>query len=271
MQQGKTKLSFGFSSVNAGQRATSHEPQFIAVSTEGGFRITPPVSAVLNIQHGEYVMFINNVQNIDLAITERDETVVAFCEENGLELGSPEAYVAIHKEFDMWAIAKGIVEKDPKGNARTMSERLTKADRVKFVTANYEAMLEGAKEQGDDELKEALGREDITKDEVIDLLCPFVTPKELDKLKGSKVANPGGQTGAGTSLTFTDSNVWNQLKSDLGDEAGSVNRVFEVNPDEVIKLPIHDGYEMVEVYALILGEYTDQEPARIGKKEEDAE
>lgn len=37
-------MSFGFSAVNAGQRNVAVEPQLIAVSTEGNFRMTPPKS-----------------------------------------------------------------------------------------------------------------------------------------------------------------------------------------------------------------------------------
>lgn len=40
-------MSFGFSAVNAGQRNVAVEPQLIAVSTEGNFRMTPPVSLLL--------------------------------------------------------------------------------------------------------------------------------------------------------------------------------------------------------------------------------
>ena len=55
-------------------------------------------------------MFLSNVANIDAAITNKVAEVVDFCEANGLELGSPEAAIALHKEFDMWAIAKGIID-----------------------------------------------------------------------------------------------------------------------------------------------------------------
>lgn len=258
-------MGFGFSAVNAGQRNVSVEPQVIAVSTEGNFRITPPVSRVLGIGHGDYVMFLNNVDNIDAAIVAKDAQVVAFCEEQGLEVGSPEAAIAIHKAFDMWAIAKGIVEYDTKGNQKTSTERLTKNDKIKFVSQNFADMLEQAMEQADDETKEALSRDGINKEEQIDILSAFVTPRELPKYKGSKAANPAGLTGAGTSLTFTDSNVWKQLKADMGDEATNINRVFDVDVEDVQDIVLSDGYKEVSVKAIVLGEYSDKEPARIGK------
>lgn len=258
-------MGFGFSAVNAGQRNVSVEPQVIAVSTEGNFRITPVVSRVLGVGHGDYVMFLSNVANIDAAITNKAAELVAFCEANGLELGSPEAAIALHKEFDMWAIAKGIIEYDTKGNQKTTSERLTKNDKVKFVSQNFETMLEQAMEQADDETKDALSRDGITKEEQIDILSAFVTPRELPKYKGSKAANPAGLTGAGTSLTFTDSNVWKQLKADMGDDATKFNRVFDVDVENLQDIVLSDGYKDITVKALILGESVDKEPARIGK------
>lgn len=266
---GLKSMGFGFSAVNAGQRNTVVEPQVICVSTEGNFRLTPPVSKVLGVGHGDYVMFLNNIDAIDAAIAARVDEVVNFCKEQGLEVGTPEAAIALHKEFDMWAVAKGIVEYDTKGNQKTTTERLTKNDKIKFVTQNFEDMLATAMEQADDETKEALSRDGVTKEEQVDILAAFVTPRELPKYKGSKAANPAGLTGAGTSLTFTDSNVWKQLKADMGEDGTKFNRVFDVNLEELQDIELSDGYKTVTVKALVLGDYTDKEPARIGKSEEE--
>ena len=266
---GFNAMSFGFSSVNAGQRNQTVEPQLVVVSTEGNFRITPPVSKALNVGHGDYVMFINNINNIDQAIANGNDVVKAFCEQNGLELGTAEAAIAIHKEFDMWAIAKGIVEYDTKGNMKTVSERLTKNDKIRFVSQNFESMLTAAMEQADDEVKTALNREGVTKEEQIDILAAFVTPREVEKYKGSKAANAAGLTGAGTSLTFTDSNVWKQMKADMGDDATAYNRVYDIDVDDIQDIVLDNGYTNVTVKALVLGEYTDKAPVRIGKGEEE--
>lgn len=262
---GVKAMGFGFSAVNAGQRNTTVEPQVICVSTEGNFRITPPVSKVLGVGHGDYIMFLNNVDNIDAAINARVPEVVEFCEANGLEVGSSEAAIALHKEFDMWAIAKGVVEYDTKGNQKTTSERLTKNDKLKFVSQNFDAMLTAALEEADEEVKDALTREGITKEEQMDILTAFVMPRELPKYKGSKAANPAGLTGSGTSLTFTDSNVWKQLKADMGEDATALNRVFDVDVEDLQDIELSDGYKTVSVKALILGESADKVPARIGK------
>lgn len=268
----KGGLSFGFSAVNAGQRNASVEPQLIVVSTEGNFRMTPIISKLLGIAHGEYAMFLSNVDLIDKAILEKDPSLVAFCEEAGLELSSPEALIAIHKEFDSWAIAKGIAEFDTKGNARTGAERLTKADKAKFVAADFDAMLtkvlEASDEDVDAETKDALSRDGITKEEQIAILSQFIVPREVPKYKGSKVANSAGLTGAGVSLTFTDSNVWKQIKADMGEDATALNRVFDVDVENIQEVSISNGFEEVTIKALVLADYTDKVPTRVGTKGE---
>ena len=76
--------------------------------------------------------------------------------------------------------------------------------------------------------------------------------------------------GAGTSLTFTDGNVWAQLKVDMSkEEAIAMNRIYDVDVENPTKLMINNGYEDVEVSVLILGEYTDKEATRIGKSDEE--
>lgn len=262
-------MGFGFSAVNAGQRNSVVEPQVVACSTEGSFRITAPVSRVLNVQSGDYMMFINNVDSIDAAIAAKADEVVNFCKENNLELGSTAAAIALHKEFDMWAIAKGVEEYDPKGNKKTAIERLTKADRVKFATANFDSMLEAALADGDEQIKDALSRDGITKDEQIEILATAVQAKEVYKFKGSKLANASGLSGAGVPLNFTDNNVWKQLKADLGDQARKLNRIYDVDIEELQDIVINNGYEDVKVKALILGDYVDKAPSRLGVKKED--
>ena len=254
-------IKFGFNAVNAGQRNANVEPQVIATSTDGGFRLTPAVTKALNIGHGDYVMFLSNADNINEAIFAKDEAIVTFCEENGLELGSQEANIAIHNEFDMWAIAKGIQEYDSKGNPKKITERLSKEYKRDYVANNFDTILEQAvsSEDVDDETKEALTREGVTKEEQISILIKFVTPSEMDKYKGAKAANSTGVTGSGTTLTFTDANVWNQLKADIKDMATKVNRIFEVDLDDMQTLEISNGYENVTVNALVLGAYSDKE------------
>lgn len=263
----KRGLSFGFSTVNAGQRNVVIEPQVIATSTDGSFRITPVISKLLGIESGDNIAFVSNIDNIDAAIRDKNEDIVAFCEENGLEFGTPEALVAIHKAFDSWAVYKGIQQFDSKGNPKTCTERLTKKDRMRFVMANFDSMLEAAMQSGNEELVSALSRDGISQDEVAELLCPFVQARELPKFSGSKTANPAGLTGVGTTLTFTDGNVWRQLKADLGDEATKLNRVYTIiakpfPEGSIVDINVNNGYEDVAVKALLLTDYEDVKPAR---------
>lgn len=255
-------LAFGFNAVHAGMRNVNVEPQLIAVSTEGSFRITPPVSKALGLSSGDYIMFLNNISEIDAAIAAKADVLVDFCNENGLVFGSDESLIAIHKEFDLWAIAKGIQEFDPKGNLKTVTERLTKSDKTKYVVSHFDEMYAAALESAPEEVKDALTRDGVTKDEQVEILLPFVIGQELPKCKGSKLANNSGMSGTGVSLTFTDSNVWKQFKADMADDADKMNRHYDVDVDSLMDITLSNGFEDVTVKALIVGEYTDKEVSR---------
>lgn len=264
------KINFSVSAVNAGQRNVVVNPEVIASSTNGGFRVTPPVSKALGLAHGDYLMFLNNINEIDMAIKNNMPELVQFCEENGVELGSVEAATLIHNEFDEWYVAKGIALKTTKGNYQMASERLTKKDKVTYASQNFDAMMTAAMEDADDEVKAALTRDGITKDEQIDILSEFVTPREVVKYQGCKLANPAQLTGVGTSLTGTDSNVWNQLKADIEDKE-SVNRAFAIDLTQPCEFEITNGYETVKVLAYQLGEFEDKAPIQRGKNADEAE
>lgn len=260
MTNAKAGLSFNasmFKTATSGQRKVVYHPQVIATSTEGGFRITPIISKILNVQHGDYVAFFNNLDWVDAGIRDREPMFVEYCAEAGLDIDSPEAMLALHSAFDMWGIHKGIKEYDAKGNPKTTTERLTKKDRMKFVNNNFEDMLAAAMNSGNEELVIALTNAD---DEgKVELLCPFVQARELPRFSGSKVANPAGLTGTNVVLNFTDSNIWAQLKSDLGESATKLNRVFDVDvaPEKIVELSVWDGFKNVTVKGLILGNYND--------------
>ena len=260
------KMSFGFSTVATGVRAAVYQPELIATSTVGGFRITPPVSKALLLQSGDYIMFINNVNDIDECINKRIPELVEFCSEKGLDIDSAEARTAIHTEFDQWGIAKGIAEFDKNGTAKTMRERMTDADKKAYTEAHFEEMFEAAKNSDDKELVDAISREDITKEEIVLLLAKSVQGAVVTKYKGAKGANPSGITGIGTSLNFADSNVWNMFKE--GSEDKKTNKIYSVDIDNLIDVPVHNGFEVVTVKAALLGDYRFEAPQRNGKKEE---
>lgn len=252
------KMSFGFDAVNAGQRNNVVEPQLIVCSTEGAFRATPLISKVLGVAAGDYMMFINNIAKIDNAINEENPTLVEFCEEQGLEINTPEARIAIHKEFDQWGIAKGIQRFNADGTPMTVVERLSKDARIVIVRNNFDEYLAAAMESDNDELKEALENAATTEEKEI-LLSACVSGEEINKIEGSKTANSAKYTGTNVSLTFTDNNVWKQLKADMGEDATTKNRIFSIDIEDIQTLEMFNGYEDVKVKALILGEYKDVE------------
>lgn len=263
----KINLSFGFTSVQSGVRNANAEPQVIAVSTEGGFRITPVVSKALGLQAGDYVMFLSNADKIDEAIAAKVPELVAAVEEAGLEWGSIQANDYIHSNLDQFAIAKGCLEFTDKGVAKVCKERLSQKDKLAIANQNFDAMMAGLMESDADEVKDAISRDGITREEQVEMLAQFVEAKELPKYRGSKTANTAGLTGTGVALNFTDTNIWKQIKSDLGDEATKKNRVFNVDLDKIVSTKVNNGYEDVDVLILPLEEYVDEDPARIGNKD----
>lgn len=267
MKTVNSKVAFGFSIVNAGQRKAEYEPELVALSSQGGFRITPQVSAALGVQHGDNIMFMSTVNEVDAAIANRTEEYVSFCAEQGLDADTEAAAAAFRKANYMWAIAKGILCKSSKGVVLTVTERLTKKDKIAYVEQNFDEVYASALESASEEMKAALEREDITREEQIEILATSITGRELPKYQGSKCANSSGLTGVGTILTFTDTNVWNEMKSDLSeDEKGKINRCFAIDVNNIQKAVMSNGYEDVEVPFLVLGDYTDKVVTRNGAK-----
>lgn len=266
MKTVNSKVAFGFSIVNAGQRKAEYEPELVALSSQGGFRITPQVSAALGLQHGDYIMFLSTVNEVNTAIAQRSEQFVAFCEEQGLDADTEEAAIAFRKTNYMWAIAKGIVCKKSNGTIQTITERLSKKDKTTYVEQNFDEVLASAMSSESQEMVDALSREGITHEEQVEILTSSITGREVKKYQGSKCANSSALTGTGVILTFTDTNVWNEMKSDLSEEdKGKINRSFAIDTTNVQKTLMSDGYEEVEVPFLVLGDYTDKVVSRATK------
>lgn len=267
MKPTTSKLAFGFNAVVAGQRKVVDTPELVALTTNGGFRISRPVSKALDIQHGEYIQFIQNIDQVQKAIVERADVYVQFCEENGLDVDSEEAAVAFHKENDMWGIVKGYALYNDKGTALTCTERLSKDDREAYVAKNYDDMLASlmaSEKEEDKELKDAVIAADGNQQEIIRLLATAVRGEEKQKYSGSKVANTSAMIGSGVVLNFTDSNVWNILKVGLGEEVSKKARKFPIDLDNMITVPLYNGYETIEVPCLVFdaNTYEDVDAAR---------
>lgn len=268
--KGNVKLSFGLGAVNVAKRNAVSEPELVVNPTVGGFRITPAVSRALGLTNGGYIMFVSNIDAIEQAIANKDENLVAFCAEENIDMNTPEGVKAIHEAFDEWGIAKGIQMFDKNGNAVKTKERMSKTDKVEYVTNNFDDVLKAAIENGEPEFAASLQVEGITKEEQIEILANAVNPEQVNKYYGSKCSNSSNLSGTGVSLTFSDSAVWAALKEDLGEEAKKMSRTFEVDIKELREVPYFNGHKEVIVKAAMLGEFKDTESTRKSKGEDDA-
>ena len=262
------KLSFGIAAIAAGQKSAivNAQPQLIARSTAGGFSITAPVSKALNIAVGDNVMFLNNIASINAAIAQKPQDLVDWAAENGVDLDSPEGAERVIDEFGQWYIAKGVAMYDAKGHPVMARDRYSKADKEKFIKEHAMEIVDANR----DALKERLGNPYATDEE----LAASITVDDVESpmhpaFSGSKTATTSAATGVGCQLNFTDSSIWTSLKKDLGDDADKKVRVFDVDLEELQDIEISNGYTTVTVKALVLGDYTDKEPARIGKGNEE--
>lgn len=242
------KISFGFNAVQAGQKnaTVNAEPQLVAASTAGKFTITAPVSKALGIAVGENLMFLNNIANVEAAIQTNNEVIVAWANENGVDLTTREGQDAALKEFGMWLIAKGIGLYTKTGEQVMGSERYTKEDKQKFIDANAEGILAANR----DALIERVGNPDASDEELI----AAITPDDIESPKyhvhsGSKTSNTGSATGVGVQLNFTDTSIWNTLKADLGEDKTKKNRVFSVDLNEPVETTFFNGKEEVAIIA----------------------
>lgn len=268
--KGNAKLSFGLGAVNVAKRNAVSEPELVVNPTVGGFRITPAVSRALGLTNGGYIMFVSNIDAIEQAIANKDENLVAFCAEENIDMNTPEGVKAIHEAFDEWGIAKGIQMFDKNGNAVKTKERMSKTDKVEYVTNNFDDVLKAAIENGEPEFAASLQVEGITKEEQIEILANAVNPEQVNKYYGSKCSNSSNLSGTGVSLTFSDSAVWGALKEDLGEEAKKMSRTFEVDIKELREVPYFNGHKEVIVKAAMLGEFKDTESTRKSKGDDDA-
>lgn len=268
--KGNAKLSFGLGAVNVAKRNAVSEPELVVNPTVGGFRITPALSRALGLTNGGYIMFVSNIDAIEQAIANKDENLVAFCAEENIDMNTPEGVKAIHEAFDEWGIAKGIQMFDKNGNAVKTKERMSKTDKVEYVTNNFDDILKAAIENGEPEFAASLQVEGITKEEQIEILANAVNPEQVNKYYGSKCSNSSNLSGTGVSLTFSDSAVWGALKEDLGEEAKKMSRTFEVDIKELREVPYFNGHKEVIVKAAMLGEFKDTESTRKSKGEDDA-
>lgn len=258
------KISFGVQAVQAGQKSSTVNaaPQLTASSTPGKFVITSPVSKALNVAVGENIMFLNNIAGVEAAVQARVEDVVAYAEENGIDLSTREGEDQIIAAFTQWFIAKGVKLYNSKGEAIMATERFTKEDKAKYLADHAAEIVEANREA----LKEQFG--DLSDAELAEYLTvDMVESPKYHACSGSKTATSAAATGVGCQLNFTDSAIWGSLKADLGSDASKKNRVFDVLLDEAQEVEFNNGYknETVTIFPIEFAE--DKDPILRGQKD----
>ena len=259
MNLGK-KVSFGFNAVVAGQKTSgNNEPQLIANSTKGKFTVTSPVTRAMGIAVGEYIQFVNNIDQIERAIQDGNDDIKAIADELGVDLTTREGQVAVVEACTQWAIVKGQAMLDKVGNPIMVSARLTEKDKRAYIAAHAEEALAAMR----DTLIERVGNPDASDEELIAAIdLEEVEYPKVPGFTGSKTATTSNATGVGLQLGFTDSNVWGALKKDLGDNAEKKNRIYKVLLDEAVKTTV-DGKE-ITIYPIEFEK--DEDPiVRVGK------
>ena len=254
------KVSFGFNAVVAGQKTSgNNEPQLIANSTKGKFTVTSPVTRAMGIAVGEYIQFVNNIDQIERAIQEGNDDIKAIAEELGVDLSTREGQVAVVEACTQWAIVKGQPMLDKVGNPIMVSARLTEKDKRAYIAAHAEEALAAMRNT----LIERVGNPDASDEELIAAIdLEEVEYPKVPGFTGSKTATTSNATGVGLQLGFTDSNVWGALKKDLGDNAEKKNRIYKVLLDEAVKTTV-DGKELT-IYPIEFDK--DEDPiVRVGK------
>lgn len=242
----KNGIKFGFGVVAAGQRKSSYDPELVALTTHGGFRITPQISKALGIGNGDYIMFINN----------HDAVATAY---NAGQLEGFDSVEAAIAELGQWAIAKGVRAFSDKGIALKTTERMSKKEKEALVAADFDSAYEAAMNSGNAEFIDALNADGVTRDQQIEILAAAMDSPEVDKYLGSKCSNASDMMGTGVVLNFCDSNIWNILKDGLRKDDKKVTlRTFPIELDELGTVEVFNGYENVTVpYLPLSKEYVD--------------
>lgn len=249
-------LQFGFSAVQSSKRVmqSSNEPTLIANSTKGKFTLAGAVSRIMGLIPGDTVQFISNVAGIDAAIAERDAEAVAWCEANNVEFGTKAARAALIKTFGEYGICKGVPLFEKDGKVKLVGVRMTAEQKAAAFELNKE------------KIAEKLGKsvEEITIDDYSPVTRAY---------SGARTSTSSNLTGIGLQLTFSDSNMWNELKESLGEDAEKVSRVFEVKLSEPFSVAVETGRvigdekETVEVSGYKLVFQSDEElPVRQSAK-----
>lgn len=263
------KLSFAIKSVVSGVRNVAADPVLTACSTEGKFSLTPAATKFMGIATGENVQFFNNIDAIEVAIDAKDETLLAECEEAGIDVDTIEGRKAVISKYGQWFIAKGHQMFDSKGNTLKSTLRMSDKDKEAFIASNVDEIISSNR---DEFVSRLLLNEIISSPEEAtnELLASVISTDDIDspvvdKFNGARTSNVSKMQGTGLMLSFTDASTWTILKADLA-EPKKVSRIFDVKLNEPLKIDVNNGYEMVVVTAYPIEFKSDEAPVDRSKK-----
>lgn len=261
-------LSFGINVVASGVKVSTviAEPILIASSTRGGFYITGTVAKALGLLPGDSIMFANDARDVEKAVINRVDAIVEFAKNNGFDLDTPNGTSDCVAAITTWYIAKGVPMFKKTGEPVMVNVRLTKEEKKKYFDEHVDEVIKNNRDKliAAYELAETATYEEIKAAfKVDDMPSP-----QIQAVSGCKLF----ASGAGSKLTFCDSNNWELLKSDLENKS-SVKRTFNVDIKNPIVSKYNNGNDDVEVTFYALGEHKDKAPYRTDKKDdaEDAE
>ena len=266
-------VSFGLDSLNvvaSGVKTStvSNEPQLVALSTKGGFAITPAVSKALNLASGDNIMFVNNSSWAENEVAQRTDQVVAIAQENGLDLDNPVDAQAIVTALTKWFIGKAYSKKTKTGKDVMSPVRLSAEEKAELLKSQLPDIVANNREA----LIEQFGLASDASDEEIasHVTVDNIATPEAPAYVGAKLASNGDVPGVGLKLSFSDTSTWEQMKSDLEDKT-AVKRVFDIDLKGRVVVKLNNGYEDVDVTLYPVGDYTDEKPVRVGKKSADTD
>ena len=236
-------LSFKFtpSVILPGQKANlvNTLPQLIVNSTAGKFTITAPVSKALGIAVGECVMFLDTKDVIEQELANNNAELLAYAEEKGYDITTAEGQESVVNDLRQYFIAKGQPMYKANGEPLTEAVRFTNEEKKKFIAEHSAEIIEANRAV----LVERAGTPDATDEELAALITvDDIESPRVQSVFGSRTATTSNKTGVGLQLGFTDTNIWNNLKSDIdGDDKLKINRYFDVDLSAPIDAPFNNG------------------------------
>ena len=211
---------------------------------------------------------MNNISGIEQAIQSGNKDIAAYAEEKGYDLTTREGQEAVIADLTQWYIAKGTYLFTKTGEKVLGTVRVSAAEKQAYIDKNGAAMIEALSDEEKQEFAEANEVDVNDIEAMVAALTPDNVPSPtFHQATGSRTASTSNSNAVGVQLNFTDTAIWNNLKSDLDDKS-SVNRVFDVDLENAESVEVSNGLEMVSVLAYPIEFVEDAEPIRRGAEEE---